>query len=162
MPVLAMDPLTLGHTAITFIAIATGLMVLGQMLSGHVCRSLTAIFLLFTVLTSATGYLFTQTGAQPTPGQIIGAISLIDLAVALYAFYGKTLQGVWRATYVVTALFALWLNVFVLIVQLFIKLPDPPVTGGPLFAVTQAVVLLAFITAGWKALKAFRPAPDCG
>ena len=90
-----------------------------------------------------------------------GAISLIDLAVALYAFYGKKLQGVWRATYVVTALIALWFNVFVLIVQLFIKLPDPPVTGGPLFGATQGAVLLAFVAAGWLALKAFRPAPDC-
>lgn len=160
MPVLAMDPLTLGHTAITFIAIAAGLMVLGQMLGGTLCRSLTAIFLLVTVLTSVTGYFFVQKGPQPTPAQIVGAISLVDLAVALYAFYGKRLQGGWRATYVVTALFALWLNVFVLVVQMFIKLPSPPVTGGPLFGATQGAVLLAFVIAGWMALKSFRPAMD--
>lgn len=162
MPVLAMDPLTLGHTAITFIAIATGLMVLGQMLGGNLCRALTAVFLLFTVLTSVTGYFFPQKGAQPTPAQIVGAVSLIDLAVALYAFYGRKLIGPWRATYVVTALIALWLNVFVLIIQLFIKLPDPPVTGGPLFGATQGVVLVSFVVAGWMALKSFHPAPEQG
>src|ERR1700722_6009669 len=108
MPHLAMDPLTLGHTAITFIAIALGLMVLGQMLTSQYCRALTAGFLLFTVLTSATGYLFHQSGAQPTPAQIVGAISLIDQAVALYALYGKHLIGAWRPVYVITALFALY------------------------------------------------------
>ena len=158
MPHLSLDPLTLGHTAITFIAIALGLMVLGQMLIGQYCRSLTAGFLLFTILTSATGYLFHQAGAQPTPGQIVGAISLVDLAVALYALYGKHLIGIWRPVYVITALFALYLNVFVLVVQLYLKLPSPPVTGGPLFGGTQAVVLLAFVIAIWQSVRRFKPA----
>jgi hypothetical protein len=154
---LAMDPLTLGHTAITFIAIATGLMVLGQMLAGQYRPALTAVFLLFTVLTSATGYLFHQSGAQPTPAQIVGAISLLDLAVALYALYGKHLAGLWRPVYVITALISLYLNVFVLVVQLYLKLPSPPVTGGPLFGGTQGLVLLAFVVATWQAVRRFKP-----
>jgi hypothetical protein len=157
MPILAMDPLTLGHTAITFIAIATGLMVLGQMLAGQYHKTLTGVFLFFTVLTSATGYLFHQSGAQPTPAQLVGAISLLDLAVALYALYGKHLAGAWRTIYVISALFSLYLNAFVLVVQLYIKLPSPPVTGGPLFGATQGAVLLAFVAAIWLAQKRFKP-----
>ena len=157
MLVLAMDPLTLGHTAITFIAIATGLMVLGQMLAGQYRRVLSGVFLLFTVLTSATGYLFHQSGAQPTPAQVVGAISLLDLAVAIYALYGKRLADSWRLIYVITALIALYLNVFVLVVELYLKLPSPPVTGGPLFGGTQGAVLLAFVVATWQAVRRFKP-----
>jgi hypothetical protein len=163
MSELATDPLTLGHTAITLIAIALGFLVLGQMLVGQYCRLLTGLFLVFTVLTSATGFLFTQTGAQPTPGQIIGAISLVLLALALYALYGRALSGGWRATYIVTSLVALWFNMLVLVIQTFVKIPalhaldpgNPP--AGLLFTGTQGVVLVAFLLAGWTALKHFRP-----
>lgn len=159
MPVLAMDPLTLSHTAITFIAIATGLMVLGQMLGGTLCRSLTANFLLFTVLTSVTGFVFFHPPGF-TPAQGTGVVALLALIPTLYGLYVARLAGPWRAIYVIGAVFSLYLNVFVLVIQLFQKLPSPPVTGGPLFAATQGAVLLAFIIAGRLALKSFRPAMD--
>ena len=159
MPILAMDPLTLGHTAITFVAIATGLMMLGQMLGGHLCRLLTAVFLLFTALTSITGFVFFHP-ASFTPAQGTGIVSLLILAPTLYALYGARLAGVWRPVYVVGAVASLYLNVFVLVVQLFLKLPDPPVTGGPLFGAVQGAVLLGFVAAGWMSLKAFHPAAD--
>lgn len=163
MSELATDPLTLGHTAISLIAIALGLLVLGQMLVGQYCRLLTGLFLVLTVLTSATGFLFTQSGPQPTPGQIIGAISLALLALALLALYGKALSGVWRATYIVTSLVALWFNILILVIQTFVKIPalhaldpgNPP--AGLLFTSIQGVVLIAFLAAGWIALKQFRP-----
>jgi len=94
---------------------------------------------------------------------IVGAISLILLAVALFAFYGRHLAGRWRTAYVITATMALYLNVFVLVIQSFIKVPPlhalvpaiPP--AGPIFGAVQGVVLLAFVAAGWIAVRA-RPA----
>ena len=123
---------------------------------------LTGVFLGLTVLTSLTGYLFQN--ASITPAQITGAVSLAVLAVALFAYYRRHLAGRWRAAYVVTAVAALYLNVFVLVIQSFIKVPAlhalapaiPP--AGPVFGAVQALVLIAFIILGWMAVKAGRPA----
>ena len=161
MTTLATDPLTLVHLAISLAAIAAGLPVLAAMLKGRTPVTLTGVFLGLTVLTSATGYLFKN--EHVTPAMIVGAISLILLAVALFAFYGQHLAGRWRTAYVITAILALYLNVFVLVIQSFIKLPPlhalapaiPP--SGPIFGAVQGVVLLAFVVAGWVAVKA-RPA----
>jgi hypothetical protein len=160
MTQLATDPLTLIHTAICLAAILTGLWALAAMLKGQTPATLTAIFLGLTVLTSATGYLFHNTTI--TPAMIVGAISLVILAVALFALYGRHLAGRWRTTYVITATCALYLNVFVLVIQSFIKIPVlhalapsiPP--AGPIFGAVQGVVLIAFLVAGWRAVKAGR------
>jgi len=158
MTQLATDPLTLFHTAISLAAIAAGLMALAAMLKGQTPVTLTGVFLGLTVLTSVTGFLFHND--KVTPGMVIGAISLIVLAVALFALYGRHLAGRWRTAYVITATLALYLNVFVLVIQSFIKVPPlhalapsiPP--AGPVFAAIQGMVLLAFLVAGWKAVKA--------
>jgi hypothetical protein len=158
MTQLATDPLTLVHLAISLAAVLTGLPVLAAMLKGRTPVALTGIFLGLTVLTSATGFLFHNTTV--TPGMIIGAISLVVLAVALFALYGRHLAGRWRTAYVITATLALYLNVFVLVIQSFIKIPAlhalapaiPP--AGPIFGAVQAVVLIAFLVTGWQAVKA--------
>ena len=158
MTELATDPLTLIHLAISLGAIVTGLMALAAMLEGRTPVTLTAIFLGLTVLTSATGYLFHNTSV--TPAMVVGAVSLAILAVALFALYGRHLAGRWRTTYVITAVLALYLNVFVLVIQSFIKIPAlhalapsiPP--AGPIFGAVQGVVLIAFVVAGWLAVKA--------
>jgi hypothetical protein len=158
MTQLATDPLTLFHTAISLAAIAAGLMALAAMLKGQTPVTLTGVFLGLTVLTSVTGFLFHND--KVTPGMVIGAISLIVLAVALFALYGRHLAGRWRTAYVITATLALYLNVFVLVIQSFIKVPPlhalapsiPP--AGPVFAAIQGMVLLAFLVAGWMAVKA--------
>ena len=162
MTQLATDPLTLIHLAISLAAIVTGLMVLAAMLKGQTPVAPTGTFLTLTVLTSVTGFLFHN--SHVTPGQVVGAISLVILAVALFALYGRHLAGRWRTAYVVTAVAALYLNVFVLVVQSFIKVPVlhalvpaiPP--AGPVFGGVQGVVLVAFIFAGWLAVKAGRTA----
>ncbi|HVW73895.1 MAG TPA: hypothetical protein VHC39_09670 [Rhizomicrobium sp.] len=161
MTQLATDPLTLVHLAISLAAILTGLPVLAAMLQGKTPVTLTGVFLALTVLTSVTGFLFHNTTV--TPGMIIGAISLVVLAVALFALYGRRLAGHWRTAYVITATLALYLNVFVLVIQSFIKIPAlhalapsiPP--AGPIFGAVQGVVLILFLAAGWLAVKA-RPA----
>jgi hypothetical protein len=160
MTTLATDPLTLVHLALSLAASATGLPVLAAMLKGQTPVTLTGIFLGLTVLTSVTGFLFHND--KVTPGMVIGAISLIVLAVALFALYGQHLAGRWRPVYVITATLALYLNVFVLVTQSFIKVPPlhalvpaiPP--AGPIFGAMQGVVLLAFVVAGWRAVKAGR------
>jgi hypothetical protein len=99
-----------------------------------------------------------------TPAQIVGAVSLAILVVALFALYGRHLAGRWRTAYVITAVAALYLNVFVLVIQSFIKIPPlhalvpaiPP--AGPVFGGVQGVVLVAFIAAGWLAVRAGRTA----
>jgi hypothetical protein len=160
MTTLATDPLTLVHLAISLAAIATGLPVLAVLLKGRTPVTLTGIFLGLTGLTSVTGFLFHN--ASVTPGMIVGAISLLVLAIALFALYGRHLAGRWRTAYAVTATLALYLNVFVLVIQSFIKIPAlhaltpsiPP--AGPLFGAVQGMVLIVFIVAGWRAVKAGR------
>ena len=80
---------------------------------------MTAIFLLFTILTSATGFLFPF--EKLLPSHIIGMLSLVLLAIACIALYGMKLSGAWRWIYVVTAMISLYLNVFVLVIQSFLK-----------------------------------------
>jgi len=163
MTELATTPLVLAHVVITLIAIGSGLYVLQSLLRGRLPAHSNQVFLLFTFLTSATGFLIQPEAPPPTPAQITGVIALIALALALYAFYGRRMHGAWRAVYLVTAIIGLYLNVFVLVVQAFTKVDglaaiagNPP--GGPVFGAVQGLVLIGFIAAGWLAVKRFHPA----
>jgi hypothetical protein len=159
--VLGMDWFTLTHVLISLIGIGTGLVLLFALMGGRNPGNWAAWFLIFTALTSVTGFVFHND--HLTPAQITGTLSLIALALAIYALYGRGLAGVWRGTYVVSATVALYLNVFVLVVQSFQKIPPlhaiapgiPP--SGPIFLVVQLVVLAAFIVAGWIAWHRFKP-----
>jgi len=149
---------------ISLIAIASGLIVMFGMLGSNKLPGLTAIFLLFTILTSATGFLFPF--EQLLPSHMIGILSLVLLAIACIALYGMKLSGAWRPVYVVTALASLYLNVFVLIIQSFLKVPalhalapgNPP--AGPAFAVVQGLVLVFFVIVIIGAVRRYRPAPS--
>jgi hypothetical protein len=112
---------TITHVIISLIGIGTGLIVLFGLLTGRLLKPWNDIFLLTTVLTSVGGYLFPF--IHLLPSYFIGAISLILLAIAVPALYVFHLNGGWRRTYVITALLALYLNVFVLVFQLFLKVP---------------------------------------
>jgi hypothetical protein len=124
---------------------------------------LTGIFLLFTILTSATGFLFPF--EKLLPSHIIGILSLVLLAIACIALYGMKLAGPWRWIYVLTAMISLYFNVFVLVIQSFLKIPaltalapgNPP--SGPTFAVIQGVVLLFFVVVIIGAMRRYRPMP---
>jgi hypothetical protein len=151
---------TVLHLIISMIAIALGLVVAGGMLASNKPPGWTAWFLVLTILTSATGFLFPFT--KVTPAHIVSVISLVLLAIAVYALYGKGLAGIWRSVYVVTAMLALWFNVFVLIVQSFQKVAllnvYAPTGSEPPFAITQGVVLIFFVWIIWLGIKRFRPA----
>ncbi|MEH2565927.1 hypothetical protein [Bradyrhizobium sp. AZCC 2289] len=153
---------TLVHVIISLIGIVAGLVVMFGMLASDRKPGLTAIFLLFTILTSATGFLFPFT--QVLPSHMIGILSLVLLAIACIALYAMKLSGSWRWIYVVTALLSLYFNVFVLVIQSFLKIPaltavapgNPP--SGPVFAVVQGIVLVFFVLMIIGAWRRFKPA----
>ena len=155
------------HVIISLIAIVSGLVVMFGLLTSKSMPGLTAIFLLFTILTSATGFLIPPLLSEKLlPSHIVGALSLVLLAIACIALYGMKLSGAWRWIYAVTALLSLYLNVFVLVIQGFLKVPalhalapgEPP--GGPVFAVVQLIVLVFFVIVIIGAVRRFRPMPS--
>lgn len=150
---------TLVHVLLSVIGIVAGLVVVGAFMSGKRFSSWDAIFLVTTILTNVTGFLFPFVVLMPS--HILGGLSLVALAIALVALYGKHLTGGWRGVYVVTAVVALYFNVFVLIAQLFHRIPAmialAPQQKEPPFAVTQLVVLVIFVVLGRAAWKGFVP-----
>jgi len=157
--VFGLPPLTFIHTAISLVGIATGLVVLFRgLLVGRQLPRWTAWFLGTSVLTSVTGFFLPATHFMPSHG--VGILSLVVLSVALFALYSKHLVGAWRRTYVITAVIALYLNVFVLVAQLFAKVPAlealAPSQTEPPFKAAQGVVLVAFIVLGTLAVGRFR------
>ena len=149
---------TLIHVAISLMAIGSGFIVLFGMLTRERLDRWTAFFLATTVLTSLTGFGFPITGF--TPGIVIGIISLLVLARRYYARYKGHLLGFWRPIYVVTAVIALYLNFFVLIVQSFLKVPAlkglAPTQSELPFRITHLVALAAFLVLGVLAVIRFR------
>jgi hypothetical protein len=156
---LGMDALTFVHVLLSLIGIVSGFVVLAGMFDSRRQESWTALFLITTIATSVTGFLFPFTTVLPS--HIFGVISLVVLAIALAARYSFRLKDSWRWVYVVTALFALYLNVFVLVVQAFQKVPAlttlAPTGSEPPFLVAQAIVLAFFVYVGTRAAMRFRP-----
>ena len=154
--------LTQVHVAISLIGILSGLVVLVGLLTAHRLDGWTALFLASTVATSLSGFLFPFNGFTPAIG--VGIISLALLVVAIFARYAKRLVRGWRWIYTVTAMFSLYLNVFVLIVQLYQKIPSlkalaPTQTEAP-FIATQVVTLLLFLLLTTLAVLKFHPGPS--
>ena len=140
------------HVVISLIAIVAGLIVMFGMLGSNRMPGLTAIFLLFTILTSATGFVIPPLLTEKLlPSHLFGILSLILLAIACFALYSMKLAGAWRWIYVVTALLSLYLNVLRAGDPGFLKIPaltalapgNPP--AGPSFAVAQGIVLVFFV-----------------
>ena len=156
---LSVGAFTLLHVIITLVAIGSGLIVVGGMFASHRLPVTTALFLLTTVLTSVTGFLFPIHGL--TPALRVGILACVILAVALFALYKEHLAGAWRWIYVITAVASLYLNVFVLVVQSFVKVSAltalAPTQSEPPFAITQAVVLAIFILIALIAVIKFQP-----
>src|SRR6266550_9288755 len=158
---MSLSTFTMVHVIISLIAIASGIIVMFGLLGSRRMPGLTAIFLLFTILTSATGFLFPF--EKLLPSHMIGILSLVLLAIACIALYGMKLSGAWRWIYVVTAMTSLYLNVFVLIIQSFLKVPAlhalapsvPP--SEPPFAVVQGIVLVFFAIVIIGAIRRYRP-----
>lgn len=154
------ETFTLLHVIISFIGIISGLIVLSGMLGGRTLAGWTAVFLASTVLTSITGFPIPPFGFDPP--RAVGIISLAVLLAAILALYVFHLRGGWRWIYVVTAVVALYLNVFVGVTQAFQKLsflqPLAPTQSEPPFVIAQAVVLAIFAVLGFLAARRFYPA----
>jgi hypothetical protein len=150
---------TLTHVLISIVGIASGLIVVERFVRNRALGLSNTIFLVATIATSVTGFLFPFTAF--TPAHVVGVISLVILAVALFALYAGNLIGPWRWIYGVTAVMALYLNVFVAVVQAFQKVGRlhalAPTQSEPPFALAQGVVHVLFVLIGIVAIRRFRP-----
>jgi hypothetical protein len=151
---------TLLHVLISLIGVVAGFVVMAELLTSRSSSGWTAIFLAATIVTSASGFLFPF--SKLLPSHIVGIISLVLLAVALFSLYIQHMHGYWRPVYIVTALLSLYLNVFVMIIQAFLKIPvlkglAPTQTESP-FLIVQGVTLLCFMAIiGVAAVKYRQP-----
>lgn len=149
---------TLIHIVLSLIGMFAGLVVGGGLMAGVRLGGWIGLFLATTVLTNVTGFGFPFAGLLPS--HIVGGLSLLILPVAIAARYWKRLAGVWRGVFVVATVVALYLNVFVLIAQLFQKIPllveVAPTESAPAFGATQLLILLLFIVLGRAAWTGFR------
>lgn len=155
-----MSTYTLAHVVISLIGIVSGLIVAFGLIGGRRMNGTTALFLVTTVLTSVTGYFFPYHGFKPS--YVVGTISMVVLAIAIFARYSRHLEGGWRRTYVITAMIALYLNCFVLVAQLFMKVPTltalAPTGSEPPFLIAQLIVMALFVVLTIFATRNFRNA----
>jgi hypothetical protein len=153
------------HVIISLIGILSGFVAVFGMVRSKPLDWWTDLFLITTVATSVTGFLFPFRGFTPAIGT--GIISMIVLALAIVALRIKRLDGPWRRTYVISAVAAQYFNFFVLIVQLFRRVPVlhalAPTESEPPFAIAQLVALVGFVVLGYAAARGFlRLAPRAG
>ena len=150
-----LDYFTLGHILISIVGIVAGFGMLAGLMTGVVLPRWTGWYLAMTIATSVTGFFFPFKGF--TPALAFGVLSLVVLAPTAYAIYVKRLTGRWRGVFVVGAVVGLYLNFFVLIAQMFQKMPSlvalAPTQSEPAFAVSQALTLVIFIVLGVTAWK---------
>jgi hypothetical protein len=146
----ALAILTVSHVLISLVGLGAGFVVIWGLLNNKRLDRSTALFLVTTIATSVSGFLFPVD--RVTPGHILGVLSLGILGAAVAARYHGHLASGWRPTYVVSAVTAQYLNFVVLVVQLFQKVPAlhtlAPTQTEPAFAITQLVTLFAFVGVG--------------
>lgn len=156
---LSVHTFTVIHVLISLVGIVAGVIVAFAMVQGKSVPGLTALALLALILTSVTGFFFHSTTF--TPAQGVGVISLVVLAVAVLALYFLHLTGMWRWIYVIAAVVAIYLNVFVGVIQAFEKIGFlealAPHQTEPPFVVAQVIVLAIFVLLGFGALRKFHP-----
>lgn len=158
---MSLSTFTLVHVLLSLVGIGAGLVAMVGLLIRKRMDGWTARFLITTVLTSITGFFFPF--HKITPGIIIGVLSIIALAIAIYSRYVRRLSRPWRWTYVVNAQLALYFNVFILIVQAFEKTPAlkalAPTQTEPPFVIAESIALLFFMVVSTLAVIKFRVEP---
>jgi hypothetical protein len=158
---MSVSTFTLVHVLLSLIGIFSGLVVVYGFLKGRLLGGWNGVFLVTTIATSATGFLFHS--AQFGPPHFVGIISLVLLGFSVAALYAFNLAGPWRWIYTATATLALYLNVFVGVVQAFQKVsflqPLAPTQSEPPFAIAQGIVLVIFLALAVLASKRLRALP---
>jgi hypothetical protein len=153
-----LNALTIFHVVLSLVGIGSGFMVVYGFLGSKYFPGWTTLFLVTTVATSVTGFLFPFHQFLPSHG--VGILSLIVLAIAMLALYRYRLEGGWRRTFAITAVIALYLNFFVLIAQLFLKVPAlhdlAPTQSEPPFQIAQLVALIFFSVLGFRGATKFK------
>lgn len=156
--IFGMTVLTFVHVLLSLVGILAGFIVMLGFLAAKQLHGWTALFIWTTVATSVTGFLFPI--HKFLPSHAIGIMSLLVLTIAIYALYGKHLAGAWRKTYAINAMIALYFNVFVLIAQLFMKVPAlkalAPTQSEAPFKEAQLAALVAFVVLTILAAIKFR------
>src|SRR3989449_1936373 len=151
---------TLFHTVLSLIGIVAGLVVAGGLAGGRLLDRWALVFLVTTVATSVTGFGFPFVTLLPS--HIVGVVSLVVLTAEIVAQYVRHFAGAWRRIYAAGVVLATYLNSFVLVTQLFRRLPAlivvAPTQSEPPFAITQALVLALFVWLAVAADKGFRAA----
>jgi len=146
---------------LSLVGIIAGLVVAGGLVAGRRLDGWTGVFLVTTVATSVTGFGFPF--VRFLPSHSAGIVSLVVLALVIVARHAKRLAGTWRGIYGWGTVLALYLSVFVLVTQLFRRLPAlivaAPTQTEPPFLVTQFIVLGVFAWLGRAAVEGFRGEP---
>ena len=154
-----LNVLTVVHVVLSLAGIGSGVVAIYALLKAKTPGRWTQAFLATTAATSITGFLFAFHGL--TPAQILGVLSLVVLIIASLSIYRYHSKGIWRRTYGITAVMALYFNVFVLVVQLFRRVPAlsvmAPTQSEPPFQIAQLAVLLLFAAIGIRAAGAKPP-----
>ena len=149
------------HTWLSLIAIAAGFPVTAGLLHGHTRPGWTGVFLSTAFATTAAGFGIPYNGVLPS--QIVGAFHIVLVAIAGYALYGRRLEGGWRRIYAIMAVLSFYLLIFVLVAQLFGKVPAlhalAPTQSEPPFGIAQGLVLVVFALLTWKAAVRFVQVP---
>lgn len=145
------------HTWLSLVAIVAGFPVAAGLLNGHIRSGWTGVFLSTAFATSATGFGFPFNGVLPS--HIIGGVALVIVTVAGYALYARRLDGVWRRLYAITAMLTFYLLLFVLVAQLFSKVPAlramAPTQSEPPFAIAEGLLFVVFVVLTWLAARRF-------
>jgi hypothetical protein len=150
---------TLLHVLISLVGIVAGFVVMAELLTSRQSGSWIVTFLAATIFTSLSGFLFPFT--KLLPSHVVGIISLVLLAVAVFSLYYQQLRGLWRPVYVVTAMLSLYLNVFVMVIQGFLKIEPlkhlAPTQTEPPFLIVQGATLVFFVAVIIASVVKFRP-----
>lgn len=156
---LSLENFTILHTVISLVQLVSGLVVVWGLTTSHSNGAWTVIYLVSAIVTCITGFMFPVTAFLPS--HAVGILSLVLLALAMIALYGKHLAGAWRWVYAVSMVITVYFSAFVTVVQSFMKVPAlhalAPAGSEPPFSITQGVVLVLFIVAGIGAIRRFHP-----
>jgi endonuclease/exonuclease/phosphatase (EEP) superfamily protein YafD len=151
--------LTIVHTLISLIAIASGAVAVAGLFRGGAFRRATDVFLASAVATSLTGFLFPLNGL--TPAVVTGLLALGILSFVLMALYLFHLAGAWRWIFALGMVASLYLLVFVGVAQAFQQIEflnslAPSQSEAP-FLGAQLVTLLMFVVIGILARRSYYP-----